>query len=193
MRCGSLLICISLQTFRLFRFYHIYSYLFDVCFRAPSGSSLSSQEEPKSVPPPLLQQQSSVASSMNGPAAVDMNGELLSQLRLEMMGEIRREIAKAKQEIIDGKIILVIGREDKYILNVWPSLSAKPDICVHAVFRPCMTNEHMVGYQEFVPDILFKFWRSLLSVTVTEIVFKTCAFCFVHFYYTYNRPGSMVL
>lgn len=34
---------------------------------------------------------------------MELNGDLLSQLKLELMGEIRREIAKAKQEIIDGK------------------------------------------------------------------------------------------
>lgn len=63
----------------------------------PSGSSLSSQDEGLSLPPTRS------ISVSNGPTLnSEITAELLDRWKQDILAEVRREISKAKNEIIEG-------------------------------------------------------------------------------------------
>uniref|UniRef100_F1L4E1 Ena/VASP-like protein n=1 Tax=Ascaris suum TaxID=6253 RepID=F1L4E1_ASCSU len=66
---------------------------------APSGSSISSQEEPRTINGPVVS--TSVTSNVSTASNV-LTVEMLEQWKREILNEVRAEINKAKNEIIDA-------------------------------------------------------------------------------------------
>uniref|UniRef100_A0A915APZ7 Ribonuclease Oy n=1 Tax=Parascaris univalens TaxID=6257 RepID=A0A915APZ7_PARUN len=67
--------------------------------RAPSGSSISSQEEPRTINGPIVS--TSVTSNVSTASNV-LTVEMLEQWKRDILNEVRAEINKAKNEIIDA-------------------------------------------------------------------------------------------